>query len=386
MNIDKSLNGLIDYIEKESFKGYDPYDTLNSFIPFSKMGKWIPALAIQFQKRNPINIRPFLGINKGCNPKGMGLFLKSYCLLYKTTNESKYLEKAKRLYNWLNTNYSRGHSGKCWGYNFDWASPGSYLPAYTPSVVVTSFVVDGMFEYFQVTKEKGAKEAINSAANYIRLDIPITELHKGISFSYTHLLKDCCYNASLLAAEVLAKADFLNKTSNHSESINKAVDFVLSRQKTDGEWWYSFNPESGTERKQIDFHQGFILVSLANLNTLNQNRRKDVDDAILKGLEFYKNRQFYENGRSMWRLPKKWPVDIHNLSQGIITFAQLSKYDPTYNAFAHNVAEWTIKNMQSKKGYFYYRMTPLFINKIPYIRWGQAWMMLALSTLIKDDD
>ena len=50
MHLEASLNRLKDYIEKEGFKGYDPYDTLNSFIPFSKMGKWIPALAIQFQK------------------------------------------------------------------------------------------------------------------------------------------------------------------------------------------------------------------------------------------------------------------------------------------------------------------------------------------------
>jgi hypothetical protein len=37
--------------------------------------------------------------------------------------------------------------------------------------------------------------------------------------------------------------------------------------------------------------------------------------------------------------------------------------------------------MQDKEGYFYYQIYPLIINKIPYMRWGQAWMLLALSTL-----
>ena len=37
----------------EAFKGYDPYDTLNSSWPFGIIGKWGPVLAIQFQKRRP---------------------------------------------------------------------------------------------------------------------------------------------------------------------------------------------------------------------------------------------------------------------------------------------------------------------------------------------
>jgi hypothetical protein len=381
-----SLENLIDWCEKQNFTGYDPYDTLNSPINFKVFGKWGPPVAIQIQKRNPINIRPMLGISKGHNPKGIGLFLKAYSLLYKKTNDEKYLNKATWLFNWLNTNYSKGYSGKCWGYNFDWASPGSYLPAFTPSVVVTSFVVDGLFEYYKVTQDKQAKEAILSASNYISADIPVTELSEGISFSYTHLSKGCCYNASLLAAEVLAKADFLKQTNVHTDKINKAIDFVLSKQKPDGEWWYSYNPEKGSERKQIDFHQGFVLVSLSNLNQLLPNPRKDVNEAIDKGLKFYKSSQFLNNGQSLWRLPKKWPVDIHNQSQGIITFSQLREYDDSYFQFAHKITAWTINNMQSKDGYFYYRKTPFFMNKIPYIRWSQAWMMLALAELFPSAD
>ena len=45
------------------------------------------------------------------------------------------------------------------------------------------------------------------------------------------------------------------------------------------------------------------------------------DKEIKLGLEFYKKYQFNDDGVSIWRLPKKWPVDIHNQSQGIITFS-----------------------------------------------------------------
>lgn len=373
------------YIESENFKGYDPYDTLNSWFPFSIFGKWGAPIAIQIQKKNPINIRPLLGIKGEYNPKGMGLFLKAYCILFQKTGIKEYLDKAHWLFHWLNINYTKGYSGKCWGYNFDWASPGSYLKAYTPSVVVTSFVIDGIYEYYKITQNKEAKDAIISASEYVQNDIPVTEFPEGISFAYTHVSKGACYNASLLAAEVIAKAGVLEGTIIHNKIIEKAVSFVLSKQKPDGSWYYSLNPETGKERKQIDFHQGFVLVSLYNLIKLTGVLKEEIDNALKRCLKFYKERQFFHNGRSMWRLPKKWPVDIHNQSQGIITFSKLKEYNPCYLDFAKKIAEWTIHNMQDKKGYFYYQKHKAYTNRISYMRWSQAWMLLALAELLKSE-
>ena len=64
IQFESALDKLQAYIEKEEFKGYDPYDTLKSPIPFKYFGKLIPILALQFQKRNPINIRALLGVKK----------------------------------------------------------------------------------------------------------------------------------------------------------------------------------------------------------------------------------------------------------------------------------------------------------------------------------
>ena len=378
-----ALENLEIYCKNKKFAGYDPYDTLNSFINFRISGKYLSAIAIQIQKRNPLNIRPLLGIKRGINPKGMGLFLKAYSILYKKTGAKEYLLEAKNIFQWLQSNFSAGYSGKCWGYNFDWASPVSYLNAYTPSVVVTSFVIDGIFEYYKLTKDPRAAECILSSADYILKNIPISKLDKGISFSYTHQTQDVCYNASLLAAEILAKANLLESNPESLKLIKDALEFVLSRQKSDGSWYYSFDINANKERRQIDFHQGFILVSLHNILELTGLMNSELVPAISKGLEFYKKEQFDANGRAMWRLPKKWPVDIHNQSQGIITFSHLREYHPDYYHFARTIAKWTINNMLSKKGYFYYRLTPLFINKISYMRWSQAWMMLALAEVIE---
>ncbi len=380
--ISKALNDLVLYCIRQEFSGYDPYDTLNSPLGLQQLGKWFPAVAVQIQKRNPINIRPLLGIRKGRNPKGIGLMLKAFTMLYQIDPQERYRKVADSLYQWLIDHHSTGYSGYAWGYNFDWVNPEGNLKAFTPSVVATAFVADGIYEYACAFQHDGAKQAVLSACRFIANDLPVTHLPQGISIAYTQQSKGCCYNASLLGAETLAKGYILGGEKAWLDAAHSAVEFVLSRQKEDGRWNYSYDPETGREREQVDFHQGFVLVSLDNyLQTIGDSNLK-IENSIAKGLAFYRDQQFSDEGRAYWRWPKKWPTDIHHQAQGIITFARLRRYDSTYLPFAQTIAEWTIRNMQDRKGYFYYQKHRIFTNRIPYMRWGQAWMMLALAQLL----
>ena len=40
-------------------------------------------------------------------------------------------------------------------------------------------------------------------------------------------------------------------------------------------------------------------------------------------------------------------------------------------------------HMWNRKGYFYYQVLPFFTNRISYMRWSQAWMLLALATMLE---
>ncbi len=382
-----ALKKLRAYVETERFRGYDPYDALNGSFDFSRFGRWAPILVIQVQKRNPINIRPQLGIEKGINPKALGLLLYAYTQLYELEKSdeclaSAYREQAHAIFEQLTEHISKGYSGACWGYNFDWASPVKYLPAYTPSVVVTAFVCKGLFKYYMATQDEGARTLLLSACDFILEDLPRTETREGICFSYTPAMRDCCYNASLLGAEVLARAYALTNNDELLEWAVKASDFVIERQHTDGHWKYSLDVKTGSERDQVDFHQGFVLDSLRDVIRYGGLNAPRVERALARGVAFYKARQFKENGRSLWRLPRKWPVDIHHQAQGIITFSKLNHLDPSYGPFAARIARWTVANMQDRRGYFYYRKGRMWVNKISYMRWAQAWMMVALSQLM----
>ena len=130
-DLTNSINQVKLYCENEKFKGWDPYDGLNSLVfKLLKINK-IPTFRwvwIQFFKRFPFNMRKFFLIKKGYNPKAIALILSAYCNLYKISSDnSQQFGKKKDLYdriieltNLLLSIRSSGYSGDCWGYNFDW--------------------------------------------------------------------------------------------------------------------------------------------------------------------------------------------------------------------------------------------------------------------------
>ena len=381
--LSESIQKLKNYIESEQFKGYDPYDTLNSFIPFQKMGKWVAVLATQFQKRNPINIRPLLGIKKFNSTKGMGLLLKAYIKLFILTNDKELVTSIESIKDWLIENKTFYNNDFCWGYDYPYSTPKKQIKKGFPTVIHHSYIIDGLYEYYKFSEDPKIKKIIIEGADFIINNIPIIKMGEAVCFGYNPQSDDCCYNASLHAAKCLAIADKLNQSNKYLPLIKKAIDLVVLKQKEDGVWYYSEDIK-GNERKQIDFHQGFILESIYDISALIGYSSPHWQKAIKKGLKFYKEKQFFSNGKSKWRLPKIYPVDIHNQAQGIITFSKLNNYDPSLLGFAKTIVNWTIINMQSKKGYFYYRNFKYYKNKISYMRWSQAWMLLAFTEFLSN--
>lgn len=375
--IEDSLSKLIAYCDNENYKGYDPYDTLNSWIPFLSLGKWPAVLATQFQKRNPVNIRPLLGIKKFHSTYGMGLLLKAYVKLYSLTKNSNYISSITFIKDWLLKNHTTYKGEICWGYDYPYATPNFVHQQNFPTVIHHSFIIDALYEYYLAFNDSEVKDLILRSEKFIINHIPQIEIGNGICLGYNPHSYDCTYNASVHAARCLAIADNLSNSNKNINLIKDVVNFVISKQKSNGVWYYSFNKNDTAENKQIDFHQGFILEALFDIMKFTGYNDNELEQAIRKGVQFYKTEQFFNNGQSKWRLPKVYPVDIHNQGQGIITFSKLKDYDNEYLSFAYKILIWSIENMQSKRGYFYYRNYRNYKNKIPYMRWSQAIMLLS---------
>lgn len=389
MNMIYSLEKLKDFIEKENFKGFDPYDALSSPIlkALSFNQRYLRIAFIQILKRLPFNIRPFLLIKKNYNPKGIGLFLWGYAKLYKVEGKREYLEKINFFLELLEKIKSRGYSGNCWGYNFDWQSRAFYVPKYTPTIVNSSFIGHALIDTYRYTGNKQALEMAIPIKDFILKDLNRKNENGTICFSYTPVDHTAVHNANLLGASFLIRLYRYTSDPEVKDTALASFAYSLKYQKEDGSWYYA---ESDYQRWIDSFHTGFNLQSI--LYFLEEGFGKEHIDAFVKGVNFYSEKFFLENGIPKYYYNKVYPIDIHSAAQAIVFFSKLLnllKSNKLQNNLAFNVRfyssltikiiRWVIKNMQDKNGYFYFQKKKYYTIKIPYIRWAQAWAFHALT-------
>ncbi len=370
--IEKVKSQLGQFIEDADYIGWDPYDTLNTSWKVLKKGKWPPVLAIQLQKRSPIDLRKTLRIKPGLNPKTLALMLQAYAIEGKT-------DKFKPLLTSLKEVATSGFRGYGWGYHFDWASPVKFLPAYSPTIVVTGFVSQALVRCYDVQPSDELKSLLEGISTFMREELAWTDHEIGRSVSYSTVAEDVCYNASLLGAQHFGSTYRLFGSEQDAADAKSLVDFVVSKQQPNGCWNYSMDIETGKERKQVDFHQGYVIDSINSVVDETGYKSAEVLMAIEKGLDFYATMQFDGNGLCLYRWPKRWPLDIHNQSQGVITFARGKRWNERYLDLSRKILDATIDQLWNEKGYFEYRKYPMYKMRTPMMRWAQAWMYLAIT-------
>ncbi len=380
--VEKAFLKLESHVRSEDYRGYDPYDALTGFFPFSKLGKWPPILAIQMGKRFPINLRPMLGIPKMHNPKALGLFLNGYALLPPNPERQ---DRCRYLFERLMELRSTGVSGLAWGYPFPWASPAKFLPAWSPTGVVTGFVALGIEAYYRTYKDERALGALVDVCRFLSQDLHHIDREGEYAISYSNVEPDFCYNASLLAAQAYALTYSHTRKDEYADRAARALTTVLSRQHPDGRWDYSEDLKTGRRRVQTDFHQGFILDSILSISESLGERSPDVSTALSNGFDFYRRHQFASGGRALWRFPKSYPADIHHQAQGILTAVRIHRSTGGSDALdmAEKTTEYALRHFQSSKGGFYYHRHRFLTDRTEYMRWGNAWMFAALAEMAK---
>ena len=392
-NIDRSFLLLKSYCEKEGYKGWDPYDGLNSKIfRATPMKKWdLARLAwIQGFKRSPINLRQLLLVPKESNAKGVGLFLGGYCNLYRIAekgndsfgNKKEILEKIHFLADLLLQLQSKNYSGACWGYNFDWqARGGLFFPAHTPTVVATTFCAAALVEAYEITGNKQYLDSAVSSAEFIVRDLSRSPHNNGFLFSYSPLKgNNTVYNASLLGAKLLSLVYSYTLKEEYKEAAQQAVRAACEGQKEDGSWVYGLLPI----QSWIDsFHTGYNLDAIQ----VYQNKTGDTSfqKNIAKGFDFYIRNFFEADGTPKYYHNKTYPIDIHCPGQLLVTLKTLNRYEE-HRELAEKVLNWTVENMQDKKGYFYYQLKKGVSSKISYMRWSNAFMFNAMSCYLVEKE
>ena len=385
--IKNSFLKLQSYLEKlpidERFKGVDPFDGLNSpIIKNTFLGKSrIVRLAwVQFFKRNPFNFRKLVGIKKEENPQALAVFLSSYCKLYETQKSENQLEIINYLANRIIDLRLIKWSGACWSYPFAWQARAFYQPASTPLIIPTAYCVNALLDAFDVTQNEEYKNIALSSADFVLNDLNRSEENNLFAFSYSPLDNSVVYNASLMASQVLARCYSYTKNLVYKETAHLSVKYCVNQQKENGSWTYGKKPF----HQWIDnFHSGYNLTCLADYIKYCDDHR--YDKHIELGLDYYLNQFFDKEGFSHYFTHNKYPLDLNNPAQLIITLLKMDRLQNNHT-LVDNVMNYTIENMQSKKGWFYYQKNKWFTNRIVYLRWSNAWMFYAFSLLSSNEN
>lgn len=383
------------YCETEQFKGWDPFDGLNSkvfqaILPL-RHSAILRLIVIQGFKRCPWNLRSLFKVPKDYNAKGIGLFLQGYCNQLKVIDEKpalvnelgtrlELIGKVNELAELLISLRSQGYHGSCWGYNFDWQSRRLFLfPAYCPTVVATCFCATALMDAYEVTGKKKYLDVAIDSANFILTDLHLDEYEgeKMISYSPLHG-NDLVSNASLLGSKVLAYCYRYTGNNRYLEVARSSVAACCKGQRADGAWTYSQVPP----KLWVDsFHTGYNLDGLIAYE--EQTGDKGFHENIERGFDFYIKNFFNNDGSPKYYDNQQYPIDIHCPGQLLVTLHRLHKFEK-YEDLADKVLNWTIDNMQDPKGFFYYQLKKGISSKIPYMRWSNAFMLYAISYYLLD--
>jgi rhamnogalacturonyl hydrolase YesR len=372
------------YCQDNEWAGYDPYDALNSPLVarLPLVNSRLPRVALtQVLKRSPINVRPLLLIPKTQNPKAIALFLMSALKLsmVQLIGDKDLIRSFTQTLIRLRSPHSRYW---CWGYSFPWQTRTIVVPRGTPNLVCTTFVANALLDAYEQGWDSQYLDMAVSAASYLVNELYWTDGGSVASFSYPlPSLRARTHNASLLAAALLARIHRHTSDERFLDPALKATRYSVSKQKADGSWNYG---ESATQQWIDNFHTGYNLCALQSIG--RYLKTAEFEACIRRGLEFYLRHFFREDGAPRYFHNRTYPIDIHCVAQSIITLLSFQDMEPKCVQLAHSVLQWAMNHMWDDRGFFYYRVLRLCTIRTSYMRWSQAWMLLALSTLLCESD
>lgn len=367
-------------LAKDEFKGWDPYDGLTTKVSLIHNHYYIRLLFFYFNKFSPLNFRKLFKIPKRT-------FTQPYMLLGLSLLNIGNNKQAEYFLNLILKDSKKQDKGfHCWdGLDMPIQMINTYKKKGAPNVISTELAARFILQYVKKTNKRQEELGLvlRSVEDYF-VNTMLVNYNGHKHFKYYDVTPDelFVFNSNANVCAILAEIDNYLDSTKHKSLVNEIVNSIIDHQSDKGVWNYNVNLRTRDQKIQVDFHQGFILDGLLRIMQAYGKSEK-IEHAYLRGLEYYRGVQFHDSGRSYYRIPKKYPTNIHNQSQGIITFNQAANfgYGEHYRKFSHKIAAWTVKEMY-KKGRFHYLKYPFFSNKIPYMRWNDANMLNAISHLI----
>lgn len=371
-SFDHAYEKVYRYCRECGYQGWDTFDGLSSQLFRNSPLYRVPLVRLAWSelfKASPVNLRRAARVPKGDHAKGLALFASGLLARGEKDEAHDLLERLEAM-------ACPGCRGASWGESFDRQSRNGLTPAGTPDSATTVFVANAMLDYDDAIGVPEFLDTAVQACRFILGDLVLFEDGTTMCIGSLPGNTTRVHNVNMLAATLLARVARLTANRVYLEKSRKAMRYSVKALRPDYSWAYGEGP---AQQFIASFHTGLNLVSIKRW--MEHAQEMTWDKELRKAYRYYLDNFWLEDGCPRYFHDSLFPIDIHCSAQGIVTCLEFAGEHPDSLPLARRIARWAVENMQDETGYFYYQKRRAFTNRIPYIRWSQAWMFYALSRL-----
>ena len=249
--------------------------------------------------------------------------------------------------------------------------------------VVSSAVGDAFWKAYTLFKERGYLDVCRSVCEFFVNDLRMDEIDdETLCFSYTPLDDFHVHNADLFVAEFLTRVGKETGNAAYVKIGARAANYALREQNPDGSLCYWGKVQDHHSPHHIDhYHSGFEIRMLYGMWKLTGDER--YRRAVRRYYRFYRKNLFLEGCVPKISPQRVYPINIHSCAEAILCNATVAEELEEARELLPRVVAWTVERMQTRAGWFIYMIRSHKGRerkvRVPYIRWGQAWMLRALA-------
>lgn len=362
--------------EARDWRGYDPYDALNS--PFASiltlgtpLGRRVLTQAV---KLSPLNLRPMLRVPPAWNAKALALVGSAYARLWGAAGDEAARAQARRWLTWLLEHPAATNAAAGWGYHFDVQTRFFGYRRDTPNTIATAFVAHAFLDGGDLLGEQQWRAGARAAAEFFTGDMLVREPQKTY-FRYLPQEHELVHNANLLACAVLCRTARTLGDDSLRAAAEPALATSLAAQRKDGSWPYA---ETRGQQWVDNFHTAYVLESLAHCAP----SFPEVLEPLQRGIAYWQDALFLSDGTPKYFPDRVYPLDAHSYASAIDTWIALADFHDDALANATTVAERLVETMLDPSGYVHFQRRRLWKSKVPFIRWTTAPTFRALAGLL----
>lgn len=382
------FSSVFEWIEQNSYASRDVcdvtslplYQNLQQINYEYRLGKYMYAPFYRIYKNKPDLIRRLSGLKPFEFPQAYALMIQAFIRYSNAADSTFKPEVIHLMLDRLESLSSAEQGYYAWGQPYNWYSR-KRIPAFTPRTTVTTQAGQAFLDAFDYFQEEQYLRIAEMAGNFLIEKMNwSTDAEGDICFPYTTKDNYHIHNANVLGSAFLARLASLTGKEHFFDKAHKSFRFTAKHQHSSGSWYYWAPPDKLL--KKIDhYHTGFVLESY-HLGKKYWDGSFPFEKNLQLGMEFYLDQLFEENTIPKMTPESKFPIDIQSCAQAIITIGEVMAEGEDKKEWLARVADWTLQHMYNKEDhYFYYRIYKNRVDKTPYLRWGQSWMLRAITYL-----